>query len=691
MKRQKVRLLEQVVPAYDNTKTTIQGNMVQGVLSGQNYISTPPTVYIDTVALTGQVPLGTSVKTTNGRLFVPVAEAAGVARLLLFNFNNSNGVYSYVGQIAFALPDTAATTHTYRMLRIDDTGTTNWRIFVGTLGSVALNGGLFKIHKVGLSDFVTTPATIPFATGNDQKAVYFLQDPSALGALNTLTALGGGWAKFAANEVAFVSGPITGFRAAYFDTSATPTWSSDAVTGTEATNIINHTGHSYVNGDVLVFTSLTGGAGLVVGTVYFVVSAVAGVSYQLAATSGGAAINFTTDITAANIGRAFGITGALWKASKSTGVITGLTGTFLLTDCFKYVEAIAQGPHAGSDVIVFASTTAIWMGLESELTSGATSWPSAQSVSIQGNIDDIALTPVYGQWSTFLNKFIFMSNTSVFFSKDFLGNSRVHRFGIVDTKYNEQPVTPGVVEFGGAAVSSMQIDQGWVTITCSTVGQRGVLLFDLRSDIDFDYTYFVTRVLSLPGQVIKSIIPLMQERLKNLNLKLFYRLSGFGSITGGWLDVANLKEVNLGITQDVQFKGGFKIAEEHTNAPYLFDLELGTEGSDETAEFWVYDDEASNSDSPAHTAFRLQTAHPGGVKTYEFTAMDDAGSILAQARTDTDFAQFSKSSDTGTSWAAMTGANDFSNVAKTTMIRFNWSSPPVVSPTDRVRVFLKEI
>jgi len=73
-----------------------------------------------------------------------------------------------------------------------------------------------------------------------------------------------------------------------------------SATGVAATDLITATGHAFVDGNQIGFQSLTGGAGLTAGTTYFVRD-VAGNDFKVAATSGGAAIDFTTDITAATI------------------------------------------------------------------------------------------------------------------------------------------------------------------------------------------------------------------------------------------------------------------------------------------------------------------------------------------------------------------------------------------------------
>lgn len=62
------------------------------------------------------------------------------------------------------------------------------------------------------------------------------------------------------------------------------------------------TAHGLAVGDEVVFTALTGGAGLTLGQVYYVIAAnLAAQTFQVSATKGGAAVDFTTDITAGRI------------------------------------------------------------------------------------------------------------------------------------------------------------------------------------------------------------------------------------------------------------------------------------------------------------------------------------------------------------------------------------------------------
>lgn len=73
------------------------------------------------------------------------------------------------------------------------------------------------------------------------------------------------------------------------------------VTGVAATDVFTKTAHGWANGKTVVFASLTGGTGLALGTVYYIIGATAN-TFQLSLTVGGAAVNFTTDVTDASIG-----------------------------------------------------------------------------------------------------------------------------------------------------------------------------------------------------------------------------------------------------------------------------------------------------------------------------------------------------------------------------------------------------
>lgn len=77
-------------------------------------------------------------------------------------------------------------------------------------------------------------------------------------------------------------------------------------TSAAADDILDTTApHGFVAGQVVRFPTLTGGTGLSANTNYYVISAnLAAQTFQVSATPGGSAINFTTDVTAGTVSRA---------------------------------------------------------------------------------------------------------------------------------------------------------------------------------------------------------------------------------------------------------------------------------------------------------------------------------------------------------------------------------------------------
>jgi hypothetical protein len=291
-------LVADVVSSYDQTKTTIQGRVASKIINSQTVLGPPLNKFVDVQTDTGVAPFAMFV-TSNNRMFCLGAVTGGVLPILCYSFNTTTGVHSYVGRVNALLPNSAATTHSIRAFKVLDTGTTGWRIYVATTGSVTINGGLFEVHSLALADFVPVGfPTIPFATGNGQKAVYFHQDPANRGTNQLQTATVGAVLDQANNRIYCHNGVSATHQYYVYDTSVVPTWLSNSVTGSQATDVITDTGHSYGANAPIVFSAITGGAGITVGTVYFVRNPVAGVSYELSATSGGALLNFTTDITA---------------------------------------------------------------------------------------------------------------------------------------------------------------------------------------------------------------------------------------------------------------------------------------------------------------------------------------------------------------------------------------------------------
>lgn len=679
MRYAKAGLLDDVVGTYDQTKTTLFGRCFSKTADGKTALGPPLNRFIDaqTDAAVTLAPNG-MVMTANGRVFILGPETGSVTPLLLYTINYSTGDTSYVGRVNIILPDVASTTTTFRSIKVIDTGTTGWKVFITTTGSVVINGGTMLVNNLTLADFVPIGfPSIPFATGNDQKAVYFLQDPANLGSLhlNSNIASAGSILDHAANRLYVHNGIAATHQYYVFDTSIAPTWTSYAVTGTEATNLINHAGHPFANGDQVTFTSLTGGAGLTVTTTYFVVSAVAGVSYQLSATTGGAAINFTTDISAATIGRGFGQTGALFL--HKTGNLPALTNSLLLTDSEDYAEPL-HGPLSGFDCAFFATTTNLYLGKLSELTSGATSWPSLATVNALGTPNQIVVGNItYATWSNALDKVIY-STGLIFMIKDFVNNSIDTILGGTNNKYFEGLSGNEIVELQpNTAISVLDVEQGWLATGNVTTGQRGLMLSDLRSDAQFDYSYLITKVMNTPQSVLKFITTVDALYDFTGSLDVYYRTSGFGSETGGWVSLPFAQDLTSYAGGDqIQFKIAFATLGLDTSIPaQLCEFYLGYESLADNSDYWELSVDDSDNGNPSRTAFRLKTAYSSSVPSLRYRALDLSNVVLVNHTTAANASLFKYSTDGGVNWNAL---GTIPNTVGT-LVRYEFSTPPGVN------------
>lgn len=691
MKYIKADLVDDVVSSYDQTKTTIQGRVSSKIINSQTVLGPPLSKFIDVFVDTGLAPASVYCS-ENGRLFITAVPANGTSydtmSVLLYDFDLTTGVYAYVGRIDVQLPNLAATVHTLRALKVIDTGTTGWKIFIATTATVTINGGLFLVNKIDKADFLQIGfPVIPMALASDAKAVYLLQDPSNIGVGQLNIAAAGAVLDPGTNRIYVHNGVAATHQYYVYNTAIAPTWSTNAVTGTEATNIINDAGHTFVNGTPLVFSALTGGAGLLVNIPYFVVNAIAGVSYQLSLTSGGAAINFTTDISAATIGRAWGTTGS--NFIHKTGNLPALTGTLLLTDsedrAVPVNSPINGGILNGNSCAFFSTSSNLYLGLLSELTSGATSWPSLSTSNILGSVNEItAPSNLFAAWSDVLDLATYVTNTSKFISKQFVNNVIRHNTGELNNVYYET-FNPETVSLGLTLVVGMDHSAGWLFAASSTVGQRGVIAVDYRSDHFYDYSYIVTKVLSNPNGLLKFLTSYEQLWQDTGNITVQYRTSGFGSISGGWISLDPFTDLSASAitSNQIQFKICFSMQSEGSSSPaQIYELIAGLDANSGISNNWEFSDDFSDNAVPSRSAFRLKLAYSSTVPQLFFRAYDLSDALLINHNTVANAINFEYSTDNGTSWLPL---GTIPNTVGT-LIRYTFTSPPGVD----IRPGLKE-
>jgi hypothetical protein len=679
MKLVKANLLSDVVGSYDQTKTTIQGRVSQKTISGADYLGPPQTKFANVFGDTGLTPSGPIYETENNRIFVTFLVVAGTYGVALYDHDPMTNMTTYVGQMRFSIPNSAATTHTPRSFKvIDNAGTTGWKVVLVTTGTVTINGGTFLVNKVDRADFLAVPGpAIPFATGNDLKAVYFLQDPSNIG-VGQLQIAAAGAAYESTSSRLYVHNGIAATHQYYlYDMSIAPTYTTTAVSVSVASpGIVSDAGHSYVNNTPVVFTAGTLPTGLTVGTTYFVKNAVAGVSYELSATSGGASINTTGSPSAgAFIGRAFGTTGSNFV--HKTGNLPALTGTLILLDSEDHAIP-AHSANSGQSCVFFATTTNLYLGRLSDLTSGTTLWPNLVTSNITGTTNQItAPTLTLATWSNALDAAIYTTNGTKFIVKQVVNNVIQQNFGRLNNIYYEGFTLPEATASGLITISGLDVQMGFLMYTGTTVGQRGFTVLDLRSDSSYDYSYIVTPVLETPSAIYNVVSSIQSKQAYETgDIIVDYRTSGFGSISGGWISCPASTDISsLAAGSQVQFKIRFQMTSQSYSTPtQINELFLGITSLSEISDNWEFSDDNSDNNTPSRVAFRLKQAYSSSVPTLYFRAYDLSNALLINNNTVTNSSNFEYSTDSGMTWLPLgTIPNTIG-----TLLRYTFTSPPGV-------------
>jgi hypothetical protein len=698
-------LLDSVTTVWDKTKTYIAGRVFQKTINSNSVLGPPLTNFIDVFTDTasgGSITPNMDFESPNGRLFIINTPAAGVATILLYD-KPTNGQSNpvYVGRILVNLPNTAATTHTLRHFKVYDgpnAGTvTGWKIVIGTTGSVLINGGTFTVYGVAKSNFVPiSPPTFGLAIASAANAVYMHQDPTAIGVNNNLTANAGG----SLDLVNQISAVHNGTAAAgqFFKLDLTVSPAVVLQTTTSPTSIgsptFTMTGHGFNNNDPVVQTA-NNPTGFTLSTattqvVYFVRNAAAN-TFELSATSGGASINATSATASTVFTRAFGTSVSAWTNTK-TGNITGVSGTLLTNNSENFatpntaIDPNIPAAISGFDCIFFATSTGFYMFKMSEITLGATSFPSMQSVNCNGTGTDFTgITVATAAYSSTLGVVVYTSNTSAFYCKRWLPNNILLAFGGLSTAYWENTPSRQTTNFSSVTISNLDTRLGWLSVCGTTVGQRGVFYLDLYSDHVFDNSYIISKVIDTSGVNLFEFVQTIEELFNYTNSMVFgYRTSDnyadaiFASPTGGpFTDIPFAENLNSFNLQDfTQVKIGFDIATLFAQSPaQVSELFLAVTKLFENSQNWFTDNEHStkSTDSPPKSAAILVKAYPTSVPAIRLQALSRAtGLAVLDKNTSAHAAEFQYSSNSGTSWNAL---GTIPNTINTTRLRYNWSTP----------------
>lgn len=780
MKLLDVGLLDSTGTVYDQTRTTLAGRVTQRTIDSKSVLGPSPTRFIDVYSDSGNAitPTAFTFATDNGRIFTAGAIAGGVLPILCYEFNQTTGEDTFVGRINVALPSSPAIVHTVRSLKVIDTGITGWKIYIIATGTVLLGGsGVLLANNIAKADFSqVSPPTIPFATGNNQKAVYQLGRLASLTSRSMTITLGTpvkfnftahgfsnndqvyftsqvgpGWtaSTFVANTKYFVrnagandfelsatfngasisaaAGPTsvvmqplnqeidafgaiidvtanrlythigTAANPQYFvrDTSVAPTYSlltGDITLGSPGKIQINS--HGLTENEPVQFFSGALPAAFALNTTYFVRNLTAN-DFELSLTAGGASINTATAATGVTLGKAFGYTNAQWL--HQTSILPAIAGTLLNT---TDVDAIATPVNAplngavlnGQKCAFFATTTNLYLGRLDELTAGATTWPSLTTSNMLGLPSQIvAPIVVSASWSDALDHAIVLmgqaaTNAFRFMLKKVENNKFTALFGDYCMEWYEAGTKEAYELRPSTPYANFTNNSGWLFASSIAPGQRGIFAADLRSDTIIDHSYIVSKVVTLPTNSVLKAIDIMRELTKTGGeVKVEYRTSGFGSISGGWTEIDQDQELSLILTSQIQFKLSFKsFSFDHTSYVQISDLLVGYEANEELSDNWEYSFDDSSAGSPTRSGFRLKQAYATSVpSTLAFRAYDLSGVLLVQHNITSNPTNFQYSTDNGATWLAL---GTIPNTVGT-LVRYTFTSPPGVD----VRPSLKDV
>ena len=780
MKLLDLDLLDSTGTSYNQTRTTLAGRVTQRTIDSKPVLGPSPTRFLDVFSDTAGAftPTTTMFATENGRLFMIGAIAGGALPVVLYEFNQTTGVHQYIGRINISVPASPATiVTTIRSIKVIDSGTTGWKIYILAIGSVLIGGsGTLLANNIARADFSqVSPPSIPFATGNNQKAVYQLGRLASLNSRSmTITTgtpvkfnftahgfnnndqvyftsqVGTAWtaSTFSVNTKYFVRnagandfelagtfngasiaaaagptsvvmqpvnqeidifgsiidvaanrlynhvGTATNPQYTVRDTSVAPTYSTQTAAIAAGTpGKIQITAHGYTENEPIQFLAGTLPAAFTLNTTYFVRNLTAN-DFELATTQGGASITVVGSATGVTVGKAFGYTDSQWL--HQTSILPAISGTLLaVTD----VEAIATPVNAplngsllnGQKCAFFATSGNLYLGRLDELTAGATTWPSLTTSNILGFPSQI-VTPVVvaASWSDSLDSAILtigqgQASAFRFMLKKVENNKITALFGDYCMEWYETTTKEAYELRPSAPYVNFTNHFGWIFALSNAVGQRGVFATDVRSDSLFDHSYVVSKVVTLTQNAVIKSVHVEKELVKTGGeIKVEYRLSGFGAISNGWIELDPDQKLSIAAGSQVQFKLSFKTHTfDRTSHAQIADLLVGYEATEELSDNWEYSYDDSSSSIPTRVGFRLKQAYPTVVPlTLSFRAYDLSGVQLVDHDITNETARFQYSTDGGTTWLAL---GTIPNVVGT-HVRYTFLSPPGVD----VRPSLKD-
>lgn len=608
-----------LVTAYDQTKTTLQGNIGQRTITDGNgaklVVGPNPVVFADVFDDTGVAPLSILATTSNGRIFVNKALAAGVATLSMYQRTMVNGnlAVSWVGDLKFQLPNVGA--YTMKGLSVDDTNPAAMNFHFFNTNTTLIQGGWYAVYGVNQTQFVKVSIqTLPTATTASQTgAVYQIGDTTTQAA-QTITVADGG-----------ENDPTNGFVYVLNGAAATPSIYKFVNTVPTTAPVA---GYSQANGAIIKTAVLPALAGVVLllnnvklGTV--------------GAWSPNSTFQCLMWVTTTNIYHA--------KVTDITNGATSLpslvTGT--LTDGTNLAATASGGTYSPTldKFCIFTSlgNALLRTGLSNDVNQKVFGLSSYIKTEIGGTITPPDFGAITAACLAISNGIATLMSTGVGQRGFFLYDLTADESSVA----NASAAVPGQINASiiSPVLTGLNITKGIVMGQFYELAKRSV-----RASIQ-------------------------------------YRTSNFSTGPGAGFDAtwtAAPKDGDLSALTNVtsvQFRILFSMAAmEVTNPPQLNELYFIYNDATQISDNWEgsVDNSTGSGASPMYVAFRLRNAYPSVVPKLFIRGIDDSGNTIFTFDTVTNSGVISYTTNNGTSWTPL---GTIPNTALTTEVRVNVASP----------------
>jgi hypothetical protein len=367
-----------------------------------------------------------------------------------------------------------------------------------------------------------------------------------------------------------------------------------------------------------------------------------------------------------------------------TGNLPPLSGVLLITNSEDFTVP-TTGPNAGEDCVIFHTSTTMYRVRISDLSAAATTMPSLEIANPLPGVNVLtAQTTARAAISNSLQKVILLTTLNVFMVKDFADNT-VDFYTQIEGYDNDEATVKEMYPFRVGASTSFDARNGMVGIVSSTTGQRGIYIGNFDCERTYDSTHIISPVIDVAGERLLRFTASFERPDLATPLSVYYRFSGFGSASGGWVLAPDSLSLGgaLSPTGQVQFKIAYRVfSNNSTNPIQLTSAGVLVQSLNAISDNWEYSHDDTEATVIPRIAFRLKKAYSTSVPQLFFRAYNLTDTLVTEENTVDDTSSFEYSTDNGVNWLPL---GTIPNVVGT-HLRYTFSA----SPGSQIRPSIRE-